>query len=428
MKFSMLGPFFTFQFYRWILAPAAVYILRSTYWLLPKKMRLTVQDREKHHWPALQARPIWIHASSGEIEYARAVIREIRLRWPSIPILVTYFSPSAKNLLKKIPEVNLTIPLPWDLRRPTQKFLQAYRPLCGLFARSDVWPELAFQARKQNIPLLLFAATLSAKSRRKKGLAKSLNLWAFQHLEKIHCVTTEDELELKDMGVTRPVEVRGDTRFDQSIFRVDHPQPIHLKFKRDQRKVLVIGSSWAEDDRVLKQSLQSWFQLGHRAIWVPHEVSPVKIKHLQQELEQQKWSVDVFSHSQAWESQILLVDQVGFLAEFYLWGDIAFVGGSFRGKVHSVMEPLSAGLPVIIGPFFHNNREAMLFQRVLIDQSLSCVTEVRDAQEFQKTLQLVLETLQDMSPREWIQKKVQERAGASKAAADWIHDWVEQKE
>ena len=57
---------------------------------------------------------------------------------------------------------------------------------------------------------------------------------------------------------------------------------------------------------------------------------------------------------------VLVIDAVGFLAKLYLLGDIAFVGGSFHGSVHNVMEPAAMGKPVVFGPTIHNSYEATL--------------------------------------------------------------------
>ena len=57
---------------------------------------------------------------------------------------------------------------------------------------------------------------------------------------------------------------------------------------------------------------------------------------------------------------VLIVDTVGLLAQLYRLADIAFVGGSFRGSVHNVMEPAAMAKPVIFGPTIQNAHEASL--------------------------------------------------------------------
>ena len=57
---------------------------------------------------------------------------------------------------------------------------------------------------------------------------------------------------------------------------------------------------------------------------------------------------------------VLIVDKVGLLAKLYGLADIAFVGGSFRGSVHNVMEPAAMAKPVLFGPTIQNAYEASL--------------------------------------------------------------------
>ena len=44
-------------------------------------------------------------------------------------------------------------------------------------------------------------------------------------------------------------------------------------------------------------------------------------------------------------TDVLIIDKMGLLAKLYGLADIAFVGGSFRGSVHNVMEPAALGRP-----------------------------------------------------------------------------------
>ena len=60
--------------------------------------------------------------------------------------------------------------------------------------------------------------------------------------------------------------------------------------------------------------------------------------------------------------EAIVVDRVGVLAELYMLGDITFIGGSFHGSVHNVMEPAIMGKPVLFGPTIHNSLEAAMLQ------------------------------------------------------------------
>ena len=56
--------------------------------------------------------------------------------------------------------------------------------------------------------------------------------------------------------------------------------------------------------------------------------------------------------------EVIVIDTVGLLAQLYQLGDVAFVGGSFHGSVHNVMEPAAMAKPILFGPTIHNAYEA----------------------------------------------------------------------
>ena len=59
-------------------------------------------------------------------------------------------------------------------------------------------------------------------------------------------------------------------------------------------------------------------------------------------------------------ADVFLLDTIGELASGYRLGDVALLGGTFgkRGG-HNVLEPLQAGLPVVLGPSIWNIRRAV---------------------------------------------------------------------
>ncbi|MCH8328565.1 MAG: hypothetical protein IID15_08610 [Candidatus Marinimicrobia bacterium] len=58
------------------------------------------------------------------------------------------------------------------------------------------------------------------------------------------------------------------------------------------------------------------------------------------------------------DDQVLVVDGVGYLAELYYHGVIAYVGGGFGVHIHNVMEPAIASVPVFFGPRHNKSDEA----------------------------------------------------------------------
>lgn len=408
-----------FALYRWIGIPVAIALLRILRSALPFKMQEMLSDRSQLNLQALPARPIWIHASSGEVEYAKSVIRSLKENYPQVPVLVTYFSPSAKKLIHKFPGIDLAMALPWDRKKDVEKFLNFYNPRAFLVARTDVWPEVSLQVQKRKIPSALFAATFASQSSRKGLLSGPLSRIALNALSVIFCVSDEDKENLQDLGVKTAIHVTGDTRFDQVLFRLSNPNPVLTQYRPSPgEKIFVCGSTWPQDEDVLLDSFQHWISKGGRIILAPHEVSTGRIFDLERKISDRKWTSQRYAdNAAAWTSQILLVNQVGSLQELYSWGSLAFVGGSFKDKVHSVMEPLCAGMPVLVGPKHQNNREALSFQHLILGTGFFAVSVVQNALDIQR---LMDNALAAPSPHPLILQKVRESSGATGRLLLWL--------
>ena len=404
-----------FFLYRYLLLPTALFILKISHPFLPAKIKEMWTDRQNLNWPELPARPIWIHASSGEIEYAKSVIRAIKEKWPQRMILVTYFSPSAKKLIKSITGVDAVIPLPWDHRFLVKKFLTHFRPEFFLISRTDAWPEFAYQTHKLKIPSILFSATFATESRRQGFFSTPLTRFTFNHLTQIDCVSEEDIQEIAKIKSHTSTSVTGDTRYDQVLWRVLNPLDHRQELKPSTSPIWVIGSSWPQDEKVLFPAFLGFIQSGGKIILAPHEVDSERIQKICLQLSSLGLSWTLYSKAKEWLSEnILIIDQVGRLQEIYTWGDFAFVGGSFKDKVHSVMEPLAAGLPVLVGPFHANNREALHFQNIQI-QGVSVVTSVGNSEDLIQTLKVFEKQIHHWpNLRKNLRLKLQEKAGATK--------------
>jgi 3-deoxy-D-manno-octulosonic-acid transferase len=374
--------------YRTLVMPLAALLLPFA-GLIHRKigdgLRLRRARRPDFNFPA---RPVWIHAASGEFEYAKAVIRELKAARPDIPILVTYFSPTYAKNAANFPGVDLTVPLPLDLPGPCSSFLKRYQPRALLIARTDFWPEMLTQTRKLGIPISVFAYTQKDPSAM-SAFTRRLARWRLSMVDHIYCVSPEDLRNTEAILPGAEIESFGDTRYDQVRFRLDHPKSLPA-IMRPQSKapVLIAGSTWSEDEAVLLPALTGLLRDRKlKLILVPHEPTPEHIRGRKEKLGAAGLDYVTFSSPREWkEEAVLLVDQTGWLAELYAWAQMAFIGGSFRKTVHSVMEALGASCLTLVGPKHLNNREAIDFQEVKVG-SAPAVQCVRNADEFKTAIE-----------------------------------------
>lgn len=419
-------------------------------WWLKQKIYQMILDRQNQNWIPLPSSPVIIHASSGEIEYAKPLIRDFKKKYPQCPILVTYSSPSAKKLFKDLTEVDLFLALPWDHHRIIKKFLDFYQPKMILYARTDVWPELSFQARKKNIPQILFAATFAKNSSRLKGLSLLLNRWSLHQLNEIHCVDDADLIQLKLANINTETLVQGDTRFDQVFFRLSNNPYESFPKMFEKNKTFIWGSTWPEDEVVLFDFLKKKSNHWKYIIWAPHEINLDHMSKIKKQLDELNiswvlWSDvcgiskdapilqneseskiewDIKNLSKIHNAGVLLIDRIGVLAFLYQHANLAFVGGSFKEKVHSVMEALASGCYVITGPKIENNREALHFKNVFMTPAnipaVQIANQSNDFFEIAESFPLDPQISSSLSLN--LIHKVKSQQGATEKALSWVYN------
>ncbi|OYZ13564.1 MAG: hypothetical protein B7Y39_17315 [Bdellovibrio sp. 28-41-41] len=396
-----------FNFYRFILLPL-LYALARVFSLLNLSSKLFENIRfrlknEFHYRTTFTPdhRSIGVHAASGEIEYAYPIIRKIKEAYPGHNIVVTLSSTSLLKAVMNQPDVDAVGPAPIDLFWLVNRFLNKFNFKIFLFARTDVWPEISLQLKQRGTPTYLFSATFSESSAHKGHVLNSLTRSSLNNLNKIMTVTDADKKNFEFIGVNIPILTLGDTRYDQVFFKKQNTKKDLPKLVTG-KKVFVAGSTWPEDEAILLPAfakLKSTWNL----VIAPHEVNDATLARIEDFCLKNNLKSILFSkiknhtESELAEWDVLIVDQYGFLFHLYTWAHLAFVGGSFKSKVHSVMEPLSFFKPVCVGPFHTNNREAIEFSQIqMAGHSSTWVQPLKDSAQ----LELLLETHGKITDRE----------------------------
>ncbi|HEU5040052.1 MAG TPA: glycosyltransferase N-terminal domain-containing protein, partial [Gemmatimonadales bacterium] len=101
---------------------------------------------------------VWFHASSvGEGLQAESVLRELRTVRPDAQYAYTHFSPSAQGLAARVP-ADVSGYVPYDRPAAVTAALDALAPDLLVFAKLDLWPELATRAVVHGATVALVAA------------------------------------------------------------------------------------------------------------------------------------------------------------------------------------------------------------------------------------------------------------------------------
>lgn len=301
---------------------------------------------------------ILFHASSaGELRQLEPVLRRLQAIHPDWQMVVTWFSTSGAPVARAFPAAAAGA-LPWDTPWATGRFLDQLRPAVIVIGKADLWPELAWQAERRRIPVVLLAATVRPGSGRLRWPAVGILQRAYGALTAVGAVDRDDIDTLVALGVDRSrITISGDPRHDSVLDRLQHAPA-----ERNDPALLVAGSTWPADDLVL---LTAFAELRGRypqarLLLIPHRPDQASRRRIDELAPLLGLVSPVTLAASVPEDNLLIEPRVGQLALQYQLGGIAYVGGGFgTAGLHSVLEPAATGVPVIVGPHWEENRDAV---------------------------------------------------------------------
>lgn len=308
---------------------------------------------------------VWMHAPSvGEGLQAASVLGALRRRAPAAQIVYTHYSPSAERFARHV-GADVADYLPYDTPEAADELLTSLRPQLLVFAKLDLWPELATAAARREIPVVLIAATVRPHSGRLRAPARALLRAGYEAVSAAAAVSPGDRERLVMLGVAEDrVRVVGDPRADSVLARISAvPDDAPLLRFGAGAPTLVAGSTWPPDEDVLLDAFAAVRRRepGVRLIVVPHEPTESHLRRIEHEAARRDLPRPVRLGSAAGPAPLLVVDRVGALATLYGAGIFAYVGGGFgRAGLHSVLEPAAWRLPVVFGPRWSESRDARL--------------------------------------------------------------------
>lgn len=303
---------------------------------------------------------IWMHAASlGEFEQGTPLIQKIKEEHPHYQVLVTFFSPSGYEVKKDTKIAEATCYLPWDTQSQLFHFLNQIKPRLVLFIKYEVWPNLYQELYHRSIPIYLVSAHFNPNQIYFKWYGRLLR----ETLTKVNHFFVQEatDVTLLQSIKIHNVTLSGDTRYDRvsELFKKDEKIELLEKFK-DHHKILIIGSSWEEDEAVILPFINANNHQDLKIIIAPHHVDDKNIERLENQLKvpfikYTEWRLKPVSNP-----KVLLLNTIGLLSRSYKYADFAYVGGAFRTGLHNTLEAAVFGIPVIIGPNFQKFPEAVL--------------------------------------------------------------------
>ena len=327
---------------------------------------------------------IWVHAvSAGEVQAAAVLVRTLYDRYPGVPLVVTTLTPAgderARTLLGDRANIRY---MPLDLPGSVKRFFDLVKPRIAVIFETELWPNLYHECGRRRIPLVLASARLSPRAMDRYNRFIGLFRQVLANRIVIAAQGESDAERFRSLGADPgQTHVTGNIKFDFAV-------PADITTKGDalrahyaaDRLVWVAGSTHEGEEAQILEAHREVRKAHPGALLVMAPRRPQRFAEVGAWLEKQ--NVRFIRRSQPSartpDLEMVLVDTLGELLDFYAMGDVAFVGGTLVNDVggHNLLEPAALGRPVLAGP---NNVNAADVAKILVDRgAVQIVTDAKD--------------------------------------------------
>ena len=312
--------------------------------------------------PVFQKGGIWVHAVSvGESIAAAPLIRELKVRYPQLPITVTCMTPTGSERIRAMFGEDVQhCYLPYDLPWAAARFLDQVRPKLAVVMETELWPNHIDQCARRSIPVALANARLSERSARGYARFSRLTAPMLAELSLIAAQTEAEAARFRQLGArAAAVQVTGSIKFDLNVdpSLAERATKLRQQWGALSRPIWVAASTHSGEDEIVLAAHRQLLESCADALLILVPRHPERFGSVFELCRRQGFTVVRRSLDQAPEgsTQVLLGDTMGELLFLFALADVAFVGGSLAPTGgHNLLEPAALGKPVVTGPHLFN--------------------------------------------------------------------------
>jgi 3-deoxy-D-manno-octulosonic-acid transferase len=347
------------------------YIAPILLWWRERRGKEDPSRRSERYGIASLARPagplMWLHAASvGETNAVLPVIDRLLAKRPDLSILLTTGTLTSAALAKRrLPPRAFHQYIVHDAPDYVQAFLDHWKPDVGVFAESEIWPNLIMEASRRSIPLALVNARMSTKSAQKWRRLRGMSLPLFSRFEVVLAQNEQLARTFTSLGA-RKVEALGNLKIDAPPPVVDAVELDRLRQALGDRPMFVAASTHDPEEGTVADAhaIIARRLPGFCTILAPRH--PQRGRAIAELLRAKGLRTAQRSKGElpGRETEIYIADTIGELGTLYSLTRVAFIGGSlFPHGGQNPIEAIGHGAAVITGPHWINFRD---FYRALL--------------------------------------------------------------
>lgn len=314
---------------------------------------------------------IWIHAVSvGEVLTARALLEELRARYPRLRIFLSTTTITghqvARNNLQYIDEVFY---FPFDFGFIVRRTLRLVRPRLFVMMETELWPNLLRACRVAGVRTVLVNGRISSRSYPRYKLARPFFRHVLADVDRFCMQGDESARRIVEIGADPSrVIVTGSLKFDSLEAPglstvVDRGRNRVLRYFRvaPDRPVLIAASTLKGEEEPLLDAFRRIRAARPSALLIIAPRKPERFDEVDRLARRAGWNVARRTELPVDADprhDVVVLDTIGELAQLFQIATVVFVGGSLvDAGGHNILEPAVFGKPILFGPHMQNFAE-----------------------------------------------------------------------
>lgn len=324
------------------------------------------QDFSKRKFSNNKNEAILIHMSSvGEFNLSRELIDRLILKGENV--ILSIMTDTGKAAAEKGYGNNENVAIfyfPLDDYVCLANLFKTYKIKKTVIIETEIWPNL-YSVASEKSELYIINGRLTEKKMKSYLKIKGFIRKLLNKAEKIMVQSDEDRKRYVSLGLTdEKVKVYKNLKYSikyEKISEEAEEKYIENNIQKD-KKIIVCGSTRPGEEKIwLEVFKEINEEKEYQLVLVPRHLDRIdevinEIHQVFPEGENSKISYSLMSEYK--KTDILVVDRMGVLRDFYQLADFVFVGGTLVDiGGHSILEPLYYGKKPIIGNYYQNIAE-----------------------------------------------------------------------
>ena len=312
---------------------------------------------------------IWIQAVSvGEVLTVRALLPQLRERYPRLRIFVSTTTMTGQNVARtNVQGVDGVFYFPLDLTFVVRRTLAVVKPRLFIMMETELWPNLLRECRRAGVKTVLVNGRISARSHPRYMLARRFFRRVLNDVDRCCMQSEESARRIIEIGAPRErVTVTGSLKFDSLEIPGSVPDRGHNRVLRyfripPERPVIIAASTLRGEEEPVLDAFQRIRATWGNALLIIAPRKPERFVEAERLAQQRGWRVarrkelPVDAEPRV---DVVILDTIGELAQLYQIATLVFVGGSLADAGgHNILEPAVFGKPIVFGPHMHNFAE-----------------------------------------------------------------------